>query len=317
MSMESTRSPNDAAPVGALGEPAHPGVDGRYGLAATITAFLLWGALPLYLRPLRAVAPLAVMSHRIVWCCGFVLAWLALRGGLGEVVRALRSPPTRGRLALSALLISGNWLGFVWAVSVGRVLDASLGYFMNPIVNVLLGVTLLGERLRRGQWAAVALAALGVLWLGMQAGELPWVALLLAFSFGGYGLVRKVVAVEAVAGLAAETIVLSPLALAYLAWAHARGSTGLAPDDTFLKLWLVLGGLVTAIPLALFSYGARRIPLSTVGLVQYLAPTLQFLSGVVLFGEPLPRSRMVGFALIWTALVVYAADGLAYARRPR
>ncbi|MDB4990441.1 MAG: transporter [Myxococcaceae bacterium] len=299
------------SPVTAQHAPSRPD---RRGLAATITAFLIWGLLPLYLRPLRAVPSLEVMSHRIVWSCVLVCVWLGVRGGLSDVYRAIAVPSTRWRLMLSATLVSVNWLGFVWAASMGRVLDASLGYFINPLVNVVLGVLLLSERLSTLRWVAVGLAAAGVVWLGVAAGSPPWIALLLAFSFGSYGLIRKVIAVEAVVGLAAETCLLLPFAVSYLVWAQLRGQAALTAGDTFLSLWLMLGGLVTAVPLALFAFGARRIPYSTVGLIQYLGPTLQFACGVFVFGESFAPRRLVGFGLIWLALALFAAEGLV--RRP-
>lgn len=280
------------------------------GLLATIVAFLIWGLLPLYLRPLRSVPPVEVMAHRIVWSAVLLLGWLALRGGFRDVARALSSPHTRGRLILCALLLSCNWLGFMWAVSVGRTLDASLGYFINPLINVVLGVVVLSERLTPLRWAAVGLAGAGVLWLAIAAGEVPWIALMLASSFAIYGLIRKVIPVEGVVGLAAETGVLAPLALGYLTWLQLTGSATFGAGHGWLTPWLMLGGLLTAVPLGLFAYGARLIPYTTVGLIQYLAPSLQFATGLFVFGEPFSGTRSVGFVMIWVALALYAADGL-------
>lgn len=275
----------------------------------------MWGVFPLYLKPLSGVPTLQVMSHRIVWCCLLVFAWLAVRGEIGSVRAALASAGTRWRLASSALFISLNWLIYVWAIGHGHVVDASLGYFINPLFSVVLGVFVLGERLNRAQWAAVALAATGVLYLAVVLGRPPWIALWLAGSFGMYGLIRKVVAVDAVPGLATETLLLAPFALAYLVFAEWRGAGALGHSSTAVDALLVGSGLVTAMPLALFAYGARRIPLSTVGLVQYIGPTLQFLIGVFVFQEPFPRARAVGFVMIWSALAIYAVDGLWRRRR--
>jgi chloramphenicol-sensitive protein RarD len=250
------------------------------------------------------------MSHRLFWCCLFVNAWLAVRGELGQVRAALASGPTRARLAGSALAISVNWLVYVWAVGAGHVVETSLGYFVNPLVNVLLGVFLLGERLRRVQWMAVGCAALGVAWITVQSGHLPWIALALALSFGGYGLLRKTVAVEAVVGLAAETTLVAPFAALWLAWQGAKGSGAFGGASGPLCAWLVAGGVITAVPLALFAFGARRIALSTVGIVQYLGPSLQLATGIVVFHEAFPPARAVGFGFIWTALVLYAGEGL-------
>lgn len=287
------------------------------GLLAAVGAFLLWGLFPLYLKPLSGVPALEVIAHRIVWCCVLVFAWLAARGELGLVRAALADPVSRRRLLASAMLISINWLIYVWAVTHEHVLDASLGYFINPLVNVLLGVVVLGERLNRAQKFAVALAAAGVLYLAMVVGRPPWIALVLAASFGLYGLIRKVVAVDAVPGLATETLLLAPFAVALLLWNEMRGVAALGHSSTLVNTLLIGSGLVTAIPLVLFAFGARRIPLSTVGLVQYIGPTLQFLIGVLVFHEAFSVSRGIGFAFIWIALAVYAADGLWRSRKLR
>jgi chloramphenicol-sensitive protein RarD len=239
-----------------------------------------------------------------------VFAWLAARGEAGSVRAALANAGTRRRLAASAIFISVNWLIYVWAVSNEHVVDASLGYFINPLFSVVLGVFVLGERLNRAQWTAISLAAAGVLYLALALGRPPWIALALAGSFGMYGLIRKVVAVEAVPGLATETLLLMPFALGYVIWTEVQGTAVLGHASAGIDLLLVGLGLATALPLALFSYGARRIPLSTVGLVQYIGPTLQFLLGVLVFHEPFPRARAVGFVMIWSALAIYAVDGL-------
>jgi len=285
------------------------------GLAAAITAFLLWGLFPLYLKPLSGVPALEIMAHRIVWCCLMVFAWLALRRELPAVWRALADPGTRLRLVASAALISVNWLVYVWAVTNEHTVDASLGYFINPLLNVVLGVLVLKERLNRAQWIAVTLAAAGVIYLTVATGRPPWIALALATSFALYGLIRKVVAVEAVPGLATETLLLAPFAAAFLLWCQAQGSGALGHAGVEVDALLLGSGLVTALPLALFAFGARLIPLSTLGLLQYVGPTLQFLIGVLVFQEPFPRVRAVGFVLIWAALAFYAADGLWRSRK--
>jgi chloramphenicol-sensitive protein RarD len=273
-------------------------------------AFLIWGLLPLYLRPLHAIAALTIMSHRLVWCCLFVNAWLVVRGESRAVGTALANGGTRLRLMASASLISVNWLVYVWAVGSGHVVEASLGYFINPLVNVLLGVVVLGEVLRPAQWTAVACAALGVAWLTLQSGHVPWIALILAVSFGSYGLLRKTVRVESVAGLAAETTLIAPLGALWLVWQAHAGSGAFGGAGVQLSAWLVAGGVVTAVPLALFAFGARRIPYATVGILQYIGPSLQLATGILVFGEPFPPARLAGFALIWSALVLYAGDGL-------
>jgi chloramphenicol-sensitive protein RarD len=287
----------------------------RSGLAAAAGAFLMWGLLPLYLKPLGSVPTLQIMGHRIVWCCLLVFLWLAMRGELGTVRRALTDERTRWRLVASAVLISLNWLGYVWAVGHGHVVEASLGYFINPLLNVLLGVVVLSERLNRAQWVAVALAAVGVAYLTVVTGRPPWIALYLAATFGTYGLIRKVVAVDAVPGLATETLLLAPLAIGWLAWCQHTGTGAMGHMSTGIDALLIGSGLVTALPLALFAYGARRIPLSTVGIVQYIGPTLQFLTGILVFREPFSATRAVGFVIIWSALAVYVGDSLWRNRR--
>lgn len=287
----------------------------RSGLAAAVAAFAIWGVFPLYLRPLAQVPALQVMAHRVVWCCLLVMLFLGWRGELGTVRAALADPGTRRRLAASAILISVNWLVYVWAVANGHVVEASLGYFINPLLNVVLGVLILSERLTRPQWLAIMLAAIGVLYLTVAAGRPPWIALVLAASFGTYGLIRKTMKVESVPGLASETLLLAPFALAFLVWVQAQGTGTFGHEGRVIDALLVGSGLVTALPLALFAYGARRIPYSTVGIVQYIGPTVQFLIGVFVFHEPFPRSRAIGFILIWTGLLVYAADGLRRSRK--
>jgi chloramphenicol-sensitive protein RarD len=293
-----------------------PGTD-RRGLFAAIAAFATWGLLPLYLHLLAAVPVMQIMTQRVAWCCVFVFAWLMVRGELRHVRTAMADPQRLLRLLLSALLITVNWLTYVWAVGNHHVVESSLGYFINPLVSVLLGVLFLSERLNPRQWTSVGLAALGVAWLTWQVGHLPWIALTLAISFGLYGFVRKQVAVDAVAGLAIETLLILPFALAWLgfeAWRGASvfGHTGLATDGL-----LIASGLVTAVPLVLFAFGVRRVPLSTIGLLQYFAPSLQLLTALFVFDEPFSQAQAIGFGLIWLGLAVYAIDGLWRGRLPR
>jgi len=281
----------------------------RRGFFAAMSAFFIWGLLPLYLHQLHDTPSVQIMAHRVVWACLFVFAYLAIKGELGKVWAALADPGSRLRLAASAVLISINWLIYVWSVTNGHVIEASLGYFINPLVSVLLGVFVLKERLNRSQWTAVGLAALGVLWLTVQVGRPPWIALGLALSFGGYGLIRKKVAVDSVAGLGVETLLIAPLMLAWLLWCAQAGTLSFGAHDRLLDALLIASGAVTAVPLVLFAYGVRRIPLSTVGLLQYLGPTLQLLTGVFVFHEPFTHTQLIGFGLIWSALAVYAGEG--------
>jgi chloramphenicol-sensitive protein RarD len=296
-------------------DPAAASSSFRSGLIACVCAFLMWGIFPLYLRALASVPPGQILAHRIVWSTLLVFAWLALRRELRKVGAALLNRPVCSRLAASATLISVNWLIYVWGVNNGHVIDASLGYFINPLVSVLLGVMVLHERLNRAQWTAVALAALGVAYLTIVVGRPPWIAAGLAASFGMYGLIRKITPVEAVPGLAVETLLLTPIAAAYLFWCSRSGTAAFGQQALSIDLLLIGSGLATAVPLALFSYGARLIPLSTVGLIQYIGPSLQLVLGITVFGEPFPAVRAWGFALIWLALAIYMGDSFLRSRR--
>jgi chloramphenicol-sensitive protein RarD len=240
---------------------------------------------------------------------------MAIQGELHILRATLANRRVVGRLAITATLITINWTVYVWAVTHGHVIESSLGYFINPLVNVLLGVVLLSERLTRAQWTAVVLAAISVGYLTLVSGSPPWIALALAFSFGIYGLIRKVVKVEALPGLATETLLLLPFAVAYLCWCESAGTGALGHMGLTIHALLVGSGPLTAIALFLFAYGARLIPYSTVGVLQYIAPTLQFACGVLAFHEPFERTHAVGFALIWAALLLYAGEGLWRSRR--
>ncbi len=290
------------------------------GLVQAALAYILWGLFPIYFHALARIDAFEIVMHRSLWCFVFVWALLVAMRRLQWVGGVVRQPRLVGRFVLSALLLSGNWLLYVWSVNHGHVVEASLGYFVTPLVNVLLGTWVLNERPRRLQWIAVALAACGVLWLTATLGRPPWIALGLAGTFGTYGLLRKTAALGALEGLALETAVVLPVALVVLALINAPhgGLAGIfAGMDGATVGWLLFAGPLTAIPLLLFAAGARRITLATLGTLQYLSPTLQFLLGVSFFGEPLDPVRLVGFVLIWTALAVYSADGFLWMRRQR
>lgn len=289
-------------------------MDGR-GLAAAAGAFFIWGLLPLYLKALQSVPVLELTAHRLVWGCIFAFLWLGLRGEIGQVRAALADPNTRWRLCASATLISINWITYVYGIAANRVVETSLGYFINPLVNVLLGVLILHERLNAAQWTAVAIAAAGVSWLTWSAGHPPWISLILAGSFSLYGLVRKVVRVDALAGLGAETLLLLPIGLGYLIWLEIIGQGAVTHAGLGTNLLLAAGGPLTAVPLVLFAYGARRIPYSTVGLLQYIGPTMQLMLAVFVFHEPFGGPRAIGFMMIWSALAIYAVDGLWRSRK--
>lgn len=285
------------------------------GILSAALAFLCWGLFPLYFHAIDEVPPLQILAHRMIWSLLFLLVVLGARRQWGWLKLA-RQPRVLAVFCASACLLSINWLIYIWAVNNGHVIESSLGYFINPLVNIMFGYLLLKERLRRAQWLAIAVAALGVAWLTWQAGTVPWIALALAASFGGYGLMRKIAPLGALEGLSFETMVLFPLAAAYVGWLTMHGQNAFinTPSNT-TRLLLLAAGPITAIPLLLFASGARRIPLSVLGLLQYLAPTLQFLLGVWLFHEAFTAERLVGFALIWIALAMFAMEGLF--RRPQ
>lgn len=285
-----------------------PPID-RRGLAAAVSAYLIWGVFPLYWALLGHLPALEIIAHRVLWCAVSVSLWLFWSEGRSWLRRALAGRRVGRLLIASSLLISVNWGVYIWAVTNGRVVDASLGYFINPLLSVALGVGVLGERLNRVQWSAVTLAAVGVLWLTLSQGALPWIALVLASSFAVYGLIRKQVAVEAVPGVAIESLILTPVALGWLLWLAAAQRGAFLAGSAGQDVLLVVGGVLTALPLIGFAYGARRIPYSLVGILQYISPTLQLLSGVLLLGEPFGSDRAIGFGCIWLALAVYAQDG--------
>lgn len=270
--------------------------------------------MPIYLHAVRSVSALEVLSHRIVWSFVLLAIVLVVRREFGWVARIRERPRIVWSFLGSAAVLSVNWFVYIWAVAAGRVVDASLGYFINPLVSVLLAVIVLKERLRVGQWAAVGVAALGVLWLTTTVGELPWIGLTLAASFGSYGLLRKTAALEALAGLALETTLLVPAALGYLVWVAFRGDSGWQGASAELRALLVCAGPITAVPLLSFAAGARRIPLSLLGILQYVGPTIQLLLGLAVFHEPFPVGKLVGFALIWVSILVYSIEGLYVAR---
>lgn len=288
----------------------------NWGIAYAALAYLCWGLFPLYFKQLSTVPALEVVAHRTLWSLAFVALLLTLLRRWTWAGPVLRQPRVLGLFLLSAGLLLANSLTYVWAVQHGHVLEASLGYFINPLVNVALGFLLLRERPRPVQWLAVALAGVGVLWLTWQTGRLPWVALVLALSFGFYGLVRKIAPLGAMEGLALETLLIAPLAAAALGLWTVQGHSAFALGDTRQIAWLLMAGPLTAVPLLLFAAGARRIPLTTLGLVQYISPSMQFFLGVWIYHEPLQPARLVGFALIWLALAVYSLEGLWTRRRP-
>lgn len=281
--------------------------EARRGILAATLAFVIWGLAPLYFKLVAAVPATEIVAHRVVWSVLFLAVLLMLRRQMGAMRAVFGNRRLLATLFLTAMLTGGNWLVFVWAVTHDHVLEGSLGYFINPLLSVLLGRIFLGERLRPWQKAAVAIAALGVLWRVVAVGQLPLIALFLALTFGFYGLLRKRTAVDAISGLFVETLLVLPIALGWLAW---RGTTGelFWGVDAQVEALLPLAGVLTATPLMLFAVGARRLPLATLGFLQYLAPSLTFLLAIFVFHEPFDTARLFGFALIWLALAVYSVD---------
>jgi chloramphenicol-sensitive protein RarD len=287
------------------------------GLVYAALAYVIWGLFPIYFHALARVDAFEIVMHRSLWSFVFVWAALVALRRLEWVPGVVRRPRLVAQFMLSALFLSANWLLYVWSVNHGHVVEASLGYFVTPLVNVLLGTWVLKERPRRLQWLAVGVAACGVLWLTATLGRPPWIALGLAASFGTYGLLRKTAPLGALEGLAVETAVMAPVALVALAVMSAPRGGLFAGMDGATAGWLLFAGPLTAIPLLLFAAGARRVMMATLGTLQYLSPSIQFLLGVTFFGEPLQGTRLAGFVVIWSALVIYSADGFLWMRRQR
>jgi chloramphenicol-sensitive protein RarD len=279
------------------------------GIAYALGAYLWWGLLPLYLRLLAPTPTAEILAHRISWSFATMLILLVCLRRLAWIGPALARPALLGRFGVTAVLISVNWLLYIWSINAGHVVDASLGYFINPLVNVLLGAALLGERLRRGQKFPLAIAALGVAWLTWQAGAPPWIGLALAVSFSLYGLLRRSAPLGALEGFTVETALLTPCALGYLLWQFGHGGLEFAAAPSGMRWLLIAAGPMTTIPLLLFAAGARRISFSLLGVLQYLSPTMQWLTGIFVLHEPFDPHKAVGFGLIWIALLLYAADG--------
>lgn len=288
------------------------------GLLYGLAAYGFWGLMPLYFRLVGTVAPVEILAHRIIWSVILVAVILTLWRRWPDLVSSLRSGRTVRLLLISALLVAGNWLVYIYGVWTQRVLQTSLGYFINPLFSVLLGMVFFGERPRRWQWVALGLASIGLGYLVFQVGELPWIALALAGTFGLYGLVRKTAPVDGLIGLAVETMLLAPAALAGLAIGATNGTTSFGKNEAMTDGLLLLSGVVTTIPLLCFGQAARRLPLSTLGFLQYLAPSMQFVIAVLVFQEPFPPALRISFAFIWTALAIFTLDALwTHSRRDR
>ncbi len=287
------------------------------GVVYALAAFLFWGGIPVYFKAVGHVPAAEVLAHRVVWSVVLLAGLVTLTRHWPVIRTALRDRRTRLLLVLSTLIVSVNWLVFIWAIAAGRVLETSLGYYINPLVNVVLGVVVLRERIGPWRGFAVGLAALGVLNLAVRAEGLPWVSLTLALTFGLYGLIRKTVRIEAVDGLFVETALLLPLALAYLSWLAFAGSGAFGAVGAETDLLLFLAGAVTALPLIWFTAAARRLDYSTVGFFQYIAPSCQFLLAVFVYGESFTGAHLATFLCIWSALAIVTARSALEARRHR
>jgi len=292
-----------------------PVSESRRGLLLGVAAYTLWGAFPLYWVLLEPAGALEILAHRILWSLVTMGVIVVLLRRTTQLRALFRDRRVFALLALGAAVITVNWATYIWGVNNGRVVEASLGYFINPLVTVLMGVFILGERLRPLQWGAMAVAGTAVAVLALDYGRLPWVALVLAFSFGTYGLAKKTANVGAIESLTLETMLLAPIAAAYIAWLMATGQSNFGSHGTGHALLFTTTGIVTAIPLICFGGAAIRVSMVTLGLLQYLAPILQFALGVVWFHEEMPPGRWVGFILVWIALAIFTVEAIHHHRR--
>ncbi|MDX2219569.1 MAG: EamA family transporter RarD [Burkholderiales bacterium] len=282
----------------------------RNGLYLAAAAYTLWGAFPIYFKQLAGIRADEILAHRIAWSVAFLGLVLLVLKRWAWIREAVTSRKVLLAFGASALLLSLNWLIYIWAVNANHVVDASLGYFITPLVSILLGQWVFKEKLRSLQWVAVAIALVGVLWLTWDAGTLPWIGLSLAVTFGLYGLLRKVAPLGALEGLSLETVLLLPLALGWIAWLSTQQASALTTSPTITAAWLIASGPITAIPLLLFAAGARRISMANLGFLQYIAPSLQFAAGTLLYNERMTGGRLTGFIIIWAALAVYTLESL-------
>lgn len=280
------------------------------GISLGLSAYLIWGLVPIYWPHLQPATPLEILAHRVVWSLLFVVVVISATGKIKTTLAVLANKRSLCLLAIASVLIATNWGLFIWASVNGHILDSALGYYVTPLVSVGLGVFFLKEKLRQLQWVAIAIAGIAVIYLATAHGKVPYVAVGLASSFGVYGYVKKLANVPAIESLAVETLVLFPLALGYLIWLGQHGNGTFGSHSLGHSFWLVSSGVVTAVPLILFSASAIRVPLSTIGLLQYVGPSVQFIVGLWYFHEHMPTSRLVGFLLTWLALVILTYDGL-------
>ncbi|MCA9871769.1 MAG: EamA family transporter RarD [Anaerolineae bacterium] len=289
----------------------------RRGTLLAGGAYVIWGVLPIYWKAMASVSPQEILVHRILWSLVVCLILLAALKNWQWLRDGLRHPAVFRVSMVTAVLLAVNWLTYIWATNNDHIVEASLGYFITPLVNVLLGIVILHERLRVGQLAAILVATLGVIYLIVNAGGLLWISFALALSFGIYGLLRKTSKLGSLEGLSIEMMILTLPAALFLLMLAGRGESAFATQSWAVTLLLASTGIVTAGPLLLFASGARLVPLTTLGVLQYLAPTLQFLIGVLIYGEPFTHTRLIGFGIIWAALAIYTAEGFLRRRRQR
>ena len=282
--------------------------DMHLGVLYALGAYLIWGFVPIYFKLLESIPVYEMISHRVIWSALFIALILTLTGGWPRFFKLLKAPKSLAALAVSTLFISTNWIVFIWAINNEHMLDASLGYFINPLVNVVLGLLFLNESLSRIKWIAILLALIGVVIQVVELGDLPWVSLVLPLSFALYGLVRKKIEVEALTGLLIETLIVLPFALFYLYFITDSDSANMLNNSYALNGWLMFAGVATALPLIFFAQAALRLPLSTLGFFQYIAPSLLFIFAVVFYKEPINLIKMVTFLFIWTGILLFAFE---------
>jgi len=285
------------------------------GVLYAVSAFIIWGFSPIYWKVLADVPAIEIIAHRVVWSFLFLLPLILLQKRLTEFIQAITAGRTLMILLSSAILVTANWLIYIWAVNNDHLLQASLGYYINPLVNVVLGMIFLKERLRIPQIIAVLLAATGVIYLTVDYGQFPWISLLLAMSFGLYGLIRKMAPVSSLVGLAVETLLLTVPSLIYLVYLESAGMGVFLHGSGKIDIFLICSALVTAVPLLLFALGARRILLSSLGLIQYIGPSGMFLLAILVYNEPFSMPQLLTFIFIWSALIIYSVDSVVYFRK--
>jgi chloramphenicol-sensitive protein RarD len=289
----------------------------RQGVLFAIAAYTIWGVAPIYFKLLAAVPAAEILSHRIIWSFILVFGLILLTSRLERLKPILRHRPTMLKLVLATVLLAGNWFLFIWAVNADRILDASLGYYINPLLNVAIGMAFFGERMRRMQWVAIAMAVTGVMIQIVSFGEVPWIALVLATSFSVYGGIRKRLPVDSITGLWLETLILLPVVLIYMLFFANSMAVDMSQNSWTLNLLLIAAGIVTTVPLLCFTAAAQRIRYSTLGFFQYIGPSLMFIVAVWLYKEPLAADKLVTFGMIWAALALYSIDTIIFQSRSK